>query len=590
MLHLIGTLDRPTAGPRARRRPRRVAAVRPAAVGAAGAPDRLRLPAVPPGGRGAGAGQRGRRPALRRRRRCASGGAGRRPRWSGSGSAHRLDHRPHELSGGERQRVAIARAVVGDPRAAARRRADRQPRLRVRARACWRCCGSCTPPAPRSWSSPTTGRSPPACPGRSQHARRPAWWTADDRRVSAHGAGCARRLSLATWSGSARPGCAPGRLRALLSALGIAIGIAAMVAVVGHLGVRPGRARPAARRARHQPAHRRARARRSFGEHAQLPAEAEAMIDADRPGARRSRRPATVGDASVYRTDRIPHGADQRPRRARRPARPAGDRRRDGRAAAPGSTRPPAGTRRSCSARRGRAGSASAAPAPDAQIWLGGEWFTVVGVLDPVAARAGAGQRRADRLAGRRATCSASTATRRPSTPGPRDSQVEAVRAVLAATANPEAPGRGRRCPARRTRWPRSGPPTRPSPGCCSAWARWRCWSAASAWPTRWSSRCWNAAPRSACAGRSAPPAARSGCSSWPSRCCCPRSAALGGVAARHRRHHRVRRLPGLADGRAGLGDAPAALAATVVIGGVAGLYPAIRAARLSPTEALAAP
>jgi putative ABC transport system permease protein len=32
------------------------------------------------------------------------------------------------------------------------------------------------------------------------------------------------------------------------------------------------------------------------------------------------------------------------------------------------------------------------------------------------------------------------------------------------------------------------------------------------------------------------------------------------------------------------------ALAATVLIGGVAGLYPAIRAARLSPTEALAAP
>jgi len=31
-------------------------------------------------------------------------------------------------------------------------------------------------------------------------------------------------------------------------------------------------------------------------------------------------------------------------------------------------------------------------------------------------------------------------------------------------------------------------------------------------------------------------------------------------------------------------------LAATVLIGGLAGLYPAIRAARLSPTEALAAP
>ncbi len=49
---------------------------------------------------------------VRPRRAAAPGG---RRRWTGSGSAHRLDHRPHELSGGERQRVAIARAVVGDP-------------------------------------------------------------------------------------------------------------------------------------------------------------------------------------------------------------------------------------------------------------------------------------------------------------------------------------------------------------------------------------------------------------------------------------------------------------------------------------------
>ena len=31
------------------------------------------------------------------------------------GLGHRLTHRPHQLSGGEKQRVAIARAVVGDP-------------------------------------------------------------------------------------------------------------------------------------------------------------------------------------------------------------------------------------------------------------------------------------------------------------------------------------------------------------------------------------------------------------------------------------------------------------------------------------------
>jgi putative ABC transport system ATP-binding protein len=32
------------------------------------------------------------------------------------GLSHRLDHRPNQLSGGERQRVAVARAIVGRPR------------------------------------------------------------------------------------------------------------------------------------------------------------------------------------------------------------------------------------------------------------------------------------------------------------------------------------------------------------------------------------------------------------------------------------------------------------------------------------------
>ena len=61
---------------------------------------------------------------------------------------------------------------------------------------------------------------------------------------------------------------------------------------------------------------------------------------------------------------------------------------------------------------------------------------------------------------------------------------------------------------------------------CSSASARWHSWSARSGWPTSWSSRCWNAARRSGCAGRSAPPGGRSGSSSWPRRSCCRWAAA----------------------------------------------------------------
>ena len=48
------------------------------------------------------------------------------------GLADRLDHRPGELSGGEKQRAALARALIRDPLLRAVRRADRQPRSRVR--------------------------------------------------------------------------------------------------------------------------------------------------------------------------------------------------------------------------------------------------------------------------------------------------------------------------------------------------------------------------------------------------------------------------------------------------------------------------
>jgi len=224
--------------------------------------------------------------------------------------------------------------------------------------------------------------------------------------------------------------------RALLSALGIAIGIAAMIAVVGIssssqadldrklaalgtnlLTVSPGQS--------------------MFGEKASLPLAAEAMIERIGP-VRETSAIGQVGGVSVYRSDRIPksqtNGLVAYAARLDLPP-TVGATLRSGVWLNEATERYPAVVLGDAAARRLGIGHA----APDVAILVGGEWFTVVGILAPVALAAELDAAvvmgwpvAADRFG---FDGNATTVYTRSV-----ESQVEAVRAVLGRTANPEAP------------------------------------------------------------------------------------------------------------------------------------------------------
>ncbi|WP_406319506.1 ABC transporter permease [Streptosporangium sp. NBC_01639] len=224
--------------------------------------------------------------------------------------------------------------------------------------------------------------------------------------------------------------------RAFLSALGIAIGIAAMVAVVGItsssraeldrtiaslgtnvLTVSPGTT--------------------MTGEQAQLPTEAEAMVGRIGPVESVSAI-GLVDGAKVYRTDKIPvaetKGIAAYAARADLNS-VIGARVRSGTWLNAATGTYPATVLGATAAKRlgiGRAG-------PDTQVLIGGDWFTVLGILAPAPL---APELDTAALVGWPVAESELGFDGHPTTVYTRseESQVESARSVLGATANPEAP------------------------------------------------------------------------------------------------------------------------------------------------------
>jgi len=374
-------------------------------------------------------------------------------------------------------------------------------------------------------------------------------------------------------------------LRVFLSALGIAIGIAAMISVVGistssraelertldRLGtnlltVSPG-------------------TRMFGGEAATLPDESVDMIGRIGPVTSVSAT-GNVTDARVYRNDHIPSGQSGgiavRAARVDLPA-TVGATIASGAWLNEVTAKYPAVVLGGKAADRLGVGAAG----PDTQVLLGGEWFTVIGILDPVPL---APELDTSALVGWAAAESYLDFDGHPTTvyTRSREESVTAVRTVLAATANPEQPDEVE--------------VSRPSDALAAAQATDRTFSALllglggvallvggvgvantmvisvlerraeiglrrSLGATRGQIRAQFLTESQLLAGLGgaggvllgvAVTSVYASSQGWPT--VVPAWATVGGVAA------------------------------TLVIGAVAGLYPAIRAARLSPTEALATP
>lgn len=225
-------------------------------------------------------------------------------------------------------------------------------------------------------------------------------------------------------------------LRVLLSALGIAIGIAAMVAVVGissssraeldrlldSLGTNLLTAGPG---------------RTMFGDDAKLPVESVAMTKRIGP-VRTVSAIGIVTDTKVYRNDRIPSAeSGSIATMAARTDLPGtvGAHIADGAWLNDATARYPAVVLGAKAAERLGIGSAG----PQMRVWLGERWFTVAGILEPVAL---APELDLAALVGWPAAERYLDFDGNPTTIYTRTAKdaVDAVRGVLAATVNPEQP------------------------------------------------------------------------------------------------------------------------------------------------------
>ena len=419
---------------------------------------------------------------------------------------------------------ATARALLSGRRAPARRdraRAGRRPgawswptspRATSTPRPAPRSSASCAPStkrAARSWSSPTTRRSRATFPrtivlrdGRVVADTAPPPPSPVPITLRVRSPAHTRVIALRVWMGQRREAVSADALprprlrardlvavgtvglrsrpaRTLLTALGVAIGVAAVVAVLGisassradllatldELGTNllvatPGndifgeRQHAPRRGLRHDPPHRPGRSATS------------ATTRSTRPSAQRPR----AGDAH------------QRPRRRRGRAVAAGDPCRPStRSAGASSTergRQPPGHRCSAPPPRLRLGITDLDGRP--RVWVDGEWYAVVGILEPLALAPRAGRGGADHLPGRGALLRHRDLRPRRSTCAPTLRTSTRSHRRAAAHGQPRGARRGRRHAAPPTRWrpaPRSTPRSR---ACSSAWAPWRWPSAAS--------------------------------------------------------------------------------------------------------------